>query len=95
MNREPTPRPGNLRPPWKPGESGNPAGYSRDRRRRDRLRRLVEGGATNAELAVALQREGLARDAAETWLRLALTGHWPSFKRLLDLIDGPPPGRRR
>ena len=28
-NPRPTPKPENLRPPWPPGTSGNPAGYSR------------------------------------------------------------------
>jgi hypothetical protein len=28
-NRRPTPKPENLGPPWPPGTSGNPAGYSR------------------------------------------------------------------
>ena len=30
-NPRPTPKPENLRPPWPPGTSGNPAGYSRER----------------------------------------------------------------
>ena len=30
-NPRPTPKPANLRPPWPPGTSGNPAGYSRGR----------------------------------------------------------------
>src|SRR5271157_94052 len=30
-NPRPTPQPENLRPPWPPGTSGNPAGYSRGR----------------------------------------------------------------
>src|SRR5271157_629627 len=30
-NPRPTPKPENLRPPWPPGTSGNPAGYSRGR----------------------------------------------------------------
>jgi hypothetical protein len=30
-NPRPTPKPGNLGPPWPPGTSGDPAGYSRGR----------------------------------------------------------------
>ena len=30
-NPRPTAKPENLRPPWPPGTSGNPAGYSRGR----------------------------------------------------------------
>src|SRR5208283_3288958 len=33
-NPRPAPKPENLRPPWPPGTSGNPAGYSRGRRGR-------------------------------------------------------------
>lgn len=94
MNANPTPRPGNLRPPWKPGQSGNPTGYSRARRRQDALVRLLESGMPAADLAEALDREGLAREVAETLLRLALSGHVRSFMELLYRVDGPSPGAR-
>ena len=68
MDPRPVPRPGNLRPPWRPGQSGNPAGYSRARRRRDALLRLLDGGSAEDELAEALAREGLEQEAVETWL---------------------------
>jgi hypothetical protein len=41
-NPRPTPKPGNLGPPWPPGTSGNPAGYSRGRRISDAIERLIE-----------------------------------------------------
>ena len=41
-NRRPTPKVGNLGPPWPPGTSGNPAGYSRGRRISDAIERLIE-----------------------------------------------------
>ena len=41
-NPRPTPKPENLRPPWPPGTSGNPAGYSRGRRISDAIERLIE-----------------------------------------------------
>ena len=40
-NPRPTPKPGNLGPPWPPGTSGNPAGYSRGRRISDAIDRLM------------------------------------------------------
>ena len=52
-------RKGNLRPPWKPGESGNPAGYSRARR----ISSLVEQ---------IIDEHGLTRDFALTWIAKAL-----------------------
>ncbi len=41
-NPRPTPKPENLHPPWPPGTSGNPAGYSRGRRISDAIERLIE-----------------------------------------------------
>ena len=40
-NPRPTPKPENLHPPWPPGTSGNPAGYSRGRRISDAIERLM------------------------------------------------------
>ena len=49
-NPRPTPKPENLRPPWPPGTSGNPAGYSRGRRISDAIVRLIEELALESEL---------------------------------------------
>ena len=48
-NPRPTPKPENLRPPWPPGTSGNPAGYSRGRRISDVIERLIEEMALDRE----------------------------------------------
>ena len=48
-NPRPTPKPENLRPPWPPGTSGNPAGYSRGRRISDAIERLIEEMALDRE----------------------------------------------
>ena len=48
-NPHPTPKPENLRPPWPPGTSGNPAGYSRGRRISDAIERLIEEMALDRE----------------------------------------------
>jgi len=40
-NPHPTPKLENLRRPWPPGTSGNPAGYSRGRRISDAIERLI------------------------------------------------------
>ena len=50
-NPRPTPKPENLRPPWPPGTSGNPAGYSRGRRISDAIERLIEEMALDREFA--------------------------------------------
>ena len=41
-NPHPTPRLENLRPPWQPGTSGNPAGYSQGRRISDAIEGLID-----------------------------------------------------
>ena len=48
-NPRPTPKPENLRSPWPPGTSGNPAGYSRGRRISDAIERLIEEMALDRE----------------------------------------------
>ena len=48
-NPRPTPKPENLRPPWPPGTSGNPAGYSRGRRISDAIERIIEEMALDRE----------------------------------------------
>ena len=52
-NARPTPKPENLRPPWPPGTSGNPAGYSRGRRISDAIERLIEDMALDREFGAA------------------------------------------
>ena len=41
-NPHPTLKPQNLRPPWQPGTSGNPAGYSQGRRISDAIEGLID-----------------------------------------------------
>jgi hypothetical protein len=76
-----------LSPPWEPGQSGNPDGYSRGRRVADALHR-------------ALNKRGLLDDVATTVIAMALgqkianrTPHLEWFRELRDMIDGPPRSR--
>ncbi len=41
-NPHPTPRLENLRQPWQPGTSGNPAGYSQGRRISDAIENMID-----------------------------------------------------
>ncbi len=41
-NPHPTPRLENLRSPWQPGTSGNPAGYSQGRRISDAIENMID-----------------------------------------------------
>jgi hypothetical protein len=59
-NPNPTPRPENL-VPWKPGQSGNPAGYSRGRRTCDLLRRLMAERGCEEDVALVLIAMALGR----------------------------------
>ena len=58
-NPHPTPRLENLRQPWQPGTSGNPAGYSQGRRISDAIENMID------EL-------GLERSFAATAIAMAL-----------------------
>ena len=83
MNRRPVPRPGNLKPPWRPGQSGNPAGYSRSRRIRDVLRRLIAERGCEEEVALILIAKALGRTE---WLdgREPDLGWWRELMRYLE-----------
>ena len=67
----------NLKPPWQPGESGNPAGYSRGRRAIDDLLELIH-------------EKGADRAISVKWLQLMLEGDFRYFKEYLDRKDGKP-----
>ena len=55
-NPRPTPKPGNLGPPWPPGTSGNRAGYSCGRRISDAIDRLIEEMAPDREFGATARR---------------------------------------
>jgi hypothetical protein len=72
------PNPENIQPhKWKPGQSGNPAGYSRGRRVTDALIALIED-------------KGAEKPLASVWLRKALEGDPKFFAMLLDRVEGKP-----
>ncbi len=65
-NPRPTPKPENLRPPWPPGTSGNPAGYSRGRRISDAIESQIEEKALDREfgataIAMALGKKSMLK----------------------------------
>jgi hypothetical protein len=67
----------NLQPPWQPGQSGNPTGYSRGRRAIDDLLDLID-------------ERGAGRAVSEKWLEMLLAGEFRFFKEFLDRRDGRP-----
>ncbi len=74
-NAHPTLNLGNLRPPWQPGTSGNPAGYSRGRRISDAIENMID-------------EQGLERSFAATAIAMAL-GHKHTLKQLVkDPVTG-------
>src|SRR5262249_52647346 len=81
-NPNPTPRPENLRP-WQPRQPGNPAGYSRSRRSRDVLRRLIAERGCEEEIALVLVAKALGRTE---WLdgREPDLGWWRELMRYLE-----------
>ena len=64
---------------WKPGQSGNPKGYSRGRRQIDDLIRLIE------------ETDGAERAISKAWLKQILSGSLPHLKEYLDRRDGKIP----
>ncbi len=68
-NPHPTPRLENLRPPWPPGTSGNPAGYSQGRRISDAIENMID-------------EMKLERSFAATAIAMAL-GHKHTLKQLV------------
>ena len=94
-NPHPTPKPENLHPPWPPGTSGNPAGYSRGRRISDAIERLIEEMALDREfgataIAMALGKKYMLKrkvkdpeTGEEIWVE-----HKPDIARHLCAIFG-------
>ncbi len=68
-NPHPTPRLENLRQPWQPGTSGNPAGYSQGRRISDAIENMID-------------EMELERSFAATAIAMAL-GHKHTLKQLV------------
>jgi hypothetical protein len=66
--------PQNLKP-WKPGQSGNPAGSSKGRRATSELLKLID-------------EKGADRAIAVKWLNAILEGDFRYFKEFLDRIEG-------
>ncbi len=74
-NAHPTLNLGNLRPPWQPGTSGNPAGYSQGRRISDAIENMID-------------EMGLERSFAATAIAMAL-GHKHTLRQLVkDPVTG-------
>ena len=74
-NAHPKLNPQNLRPPWQPGTSGNPAGYSQGRRISDAIENMID------EL-------DLERSFAATAIAMAL-GHKHTLRQLVkDPVTG-------
>ena len=74
-NAHPTLNLENLRPPWQPGTSGNPAGYSQGRRISDAIENMID-------------EMGLERSFAATAIAMAL-GHKHTLRQLVkDPVTG-------
>src|SRR5271166_6649819 len=95
----PSPKLENLRPPWQPGTSGNPAGYSRGRRISDVIKTQIdELGLTQefaaSAIAVALGYKQILKKnvqdpetGKDIWVELKPDLAW--FKLILKIIEPP------
>ena len=85
----------NLRPPWKPGESGNPAGRPRKRPLSDSHEELLRSIAP-PEIRNALNQRGARLDKTATWSdcisyslgRKAIAGDVTAAKELRESVEG-------
>jgi hypothetical protein len=64
---------------WKPGQSGNPSGYSRGRRQIDDMIDMIEETA------------GAERAISRSWLKQVLAGSYPHLREYLERRDGKVP----
>ena len=96
-NPNPTPRSGNLRPPWQPGTSGNPFGYSQGRRISDAIERYIDEHGLESAFAETAIAKALGMNHAlkqkiidpetneETWVELKPDLGW--FKLIVQRIE--------
>jgi hypothetical protein len=69
-----------LRPPWRPGESGNPAGSSNKQRGRQQL--------TDALMRL-IEEKGLDEAMVRAGIKAALEGDFNFWRYIFERIDGP------
>src|SRR5271166_4686528 len=96
-NPHPTPKLENLRPPWQPGTSGNPAGYSRGRRISDTIETQIEEMGLDREfgatgIAMALGQKHMLKQKVQDpetgediWVEHKPNIAW--FKMLMERIE--------
>ncbi len=91
-NPHPTPKLENIRPPWPPGTSGNPAGYSRGRRISDAIERQIDEMAPDREfgataIAMALGKKYMLKHKVKD----PETGEdiWVEHKETVARLPGP------
>jgi hypothetical protein len=101
-NPNPTPHLENLRPPWQPGTSGNPAGYSRGRRISDAIEQRMDelqldGKFADVAIAMAIgDRQMLKHKATDPetgediWVEYEPSIAW--FKMVQERLE-PPAGK--
>ena len=68
-----------LLPPWKKGQSGNPAGRPKGRSLTDALRKLLDEGIDGKDLADALAKKAYAQ---------AMKGDFRFFNMIIERLDG-------
>ncbi len=96
-NPHPTPKLENLRPPWPPGTSGNPVGYSRGRRISDAIETQIEEMGLDREfgataIAMALGKKYMLKQKVkdpetgeDIWVEHKPDIAW--FKMILERIE--------
>lgn len=73
-----------LKPPWQPGQSGNPKGRPRGTGLTDRLRAILDEEHAGKNVAEALMRAGV---------KAALEGDYRFWAEILNRIEGKVPDK--
>lgn len=77
----------NLRPPWQPGQSGNPGGRPVRKPITDQLWQLIDEAIEEGKLKGKIK----SRAAAEAIFLYAMKGSAPHIKMLIELLEGKTP----
>ena len=102
-NPNPTPHLENLRPPWQPGTSGNPAGYSHGKRISDAIERRMDelqldGKLADVAIAMAIGDKHMLKHKSadpetgeDIWVEYEPSIAW--FKMVQERLE-PPAGKQ-
>jgi hypothetical protein len=88
--KPPPPPRGERKPPWPPGTSGNPDGYSNGRRREDAILGAIRGRNADGFLGAMLRAKVSNEQLARIMFTQVLRGKIEWFRLMLELTEQEP-----